>query len=172
MRKIGGYTYNGEIRLFGIEEILVIFTSFIYIYLFFSFFFVLPFVQIPFRVLYNCLYIFFFSLHFINFIHYILYIFHSTSFSFSFFLFLTIHIPFTSSLSRDSRFSLFHLLSFIIPFSFFLSPPPPPPFCGVHARQREFTYTQTYSWRLELALRDPGVIYLSQDDRYRLACSR
>lgn len=100
---------------------------------------------------YNCLYFFFFYF----------------PFSFSFSLLLTIHIPFTSSLSRDSRFSLF--LPSLVYYSFFFLPPP---FCGVHARQREFTYTQTYSWRLELALRDPRVIYLSQDDRYRLACSR
>lgn len=51
--------------------------------------------------------------------------FFSFHFSFHFFLifiFLTIHIPFASSLSRDSRFFLFHLLSFIIPFSLLLPP--------------------------------------------------
>lgn len=48
--------------------------------------------------------------------------FHFSFHSFLIFIFLPIHIPFASSLSRDSRFSLFHLISFIIPFSLFLPP--------------------------------------------------
>lgn len=123
MRKIGGYTYNGEIRLFWIEEILVIFTSFIYIYLFFSFFFVLPFVQIPFRVLYNCLYIFFF----ITF--YKFYTLHFIHFPFHFFLIFIFPLPnYPHSLHffLISRFSFLSFSPSLVYYSFFFLPLPSP----------------------------------------------
>lgn len=99
---------------------------------------------------YNCLYFFFL-------------------FSFLIFIFPAPNHPHSLHFLLISRLSFLPFLPSLVYYSFFFLPPP---FCGVHARQREFTYTQTYSWRLELALRDPRVIYLSQDDRYRLACSR